>query len=61
MCWSAIDRGTSSLPLETTPGISPQSVRRRADSQAGAMDRARKELPKIRDEFREGMFGTVFS
>jgi V-type H+-transporting ATPase subunit A len=28
---------------------------------AGAMDRARKELPKVRDEEREGMFGTVFS
>ncbi|BEJ16555.1 hypothetical protein CspHIS471_0511600 [Cutaneotrichosporon sp. HIS471] len=28
---------------------------------AGAMDRAKKELPKVRDEYREGMFGTVFS
>ncbi|ORX37708.1 vacuolar membrane ATPase subunit A [Kockovaella imperatae] len=28
---------------------------------AGAMDRAKKELPKVRDEEREKMFGTVFS
>ncbi|CAK9783979.1 V-type ATPase [Cutaneotrichosporon oleaginosum] len=28
---------------------------------AGAMDRAKKELTKIRDEEREGMFGSVFS
>lgn len=29
--------------------------------QAGAMERAQRDLPKIRDEDRESMFGSVFS